>query len=50
VAPLRESAIVLVSGWGSFRLGEAATRRVALARLAAATVIVAGAFLVALGA
>ena len=26
VAPVRESAIVLVSGWGSFRLGEAASR------------------------
>jgi uncharacterized membrane protein len=49
VAPVRESAIVLVSGWGSFRLGEAATRRTALTRLAAATVIVAGAILLALG-
>jgi drug/metabolite transporter (DMT)-like permease len=48
VAPVRESAIVLVSGWGSFRLGEAATRRVALTRLAAAGLIVAGAFLLAL--
>ena len=43
VAPVRESAIVLVSGWGSFRLGEAATRRVGLSRLAAAAVIVVGA-------
>jgi drug/metabolite transporter (DMT)-like permease len=49
VAPVRESAIVLVSGWGSFRLGEAATRRTALTRLAAAAVIVAGAILLALG-
>jgi uncharacterized membrane protein len=49
VAPVRESAIVLVSGWGSFRLGEAATRRTALTRLAAATVIVVGAILLALG-
>lgn len=49
VAPVRESAIVLVSGWGSFRLGEAATRRVALGRLAAAAVIVVGAFLLAVG-
>ncbi len=48
VAPVRESAIVLVSGWGSFRLGEAATRRSALARLAAAVVIVVGALLLAL--
>ncbi|MDP9482573.1 MAG: hypothetical protein M3P84_05045, partial [Chloroflexota bacterium] len=49
VAPVRESAIVLVSGWGSFRLGEAATRRMAVARLAAAAVIVVGAVLLALG-
>jgi drug/metabolite transporter (DMT)-like permease len=49
VAPVRESAIVLVSGWGSFRLGEAATRRTALNRLAAAVVIVFGAILLALG-
>ncbi len=48
VAPVRESAIVLVSGWGSFRLGEAATRRVGLTRLAAAVVIVIGALLLAL--
>jgi drug/metabolite transporter (DMT)-like permease len=48
VAPVRESAIVLVSGWGSFRLGEAASRRVGLTRLAAATVIVVGAFLLAI--
>ena len=27
VAPLRESAIVLISGWGSFRLKEATSRR-----------------------
>ena len=48
VAPVRESAIVLVSGWGSFRLGEAASRRVGLTRLASAAVIVVGAFLLAL--
>ena len=48
VAPLRESAIVLVSGWGSFRLGEAASRRVGLTRLSAAGLIVLGAFLLAL--
>ena len=47
VAPVRESAIVLVTGWGSFRLGEAASRRAALGRLAAAAVIVVGAFLLA---
>ncbi len=48
VAPVRESAIVLVSGWGSFRLGEAATRRTGLGRLAAAAMIVIGAILLAL--
>lgn len=48
VAPVRESAIVLVSGWGSFRLGEAASRRVGLTRLAAATIIVIGALLLAI--
>ena len=48
VAPVRELAIVLVSGWGSFRLGEAASRRVGLTRLGAAVVIVIGAFLLAL--
>lgn len=48
VAPARESAIVLVSGWGSFRLGEAASRQVGLTRLASAAVIVVGAFLLAL--
>ncbi len=47
VAPVRESAVVLVSGWGSFRLGEAATRRAAIGRLAAAGVIVVGALLLA---
>ena len=47
VAPVRESAIVLVSGWGSFRLGEAATRRAGLGRLAAAAMIVVGAILLA---
>ncbi len=47
VAPVRESAIVLVSGWGSFRLGEAATRRAGLGRLAAAAMIVVGALLLA---
>jgi drug/metabolite transporter (DMT)-like permease len=48
VAPVRESAIVLVSGWGSFRLGEAASRRVGLSRLGSAAIIVVGAFLLAL--
>jgi uncharacterized membrane protein len=45
VAPLRESAIVLASGWGALRLGEAEGRREALARIAAAALIVIGAIL-----
>jgi drug/metabolite transporter (DMT)-like permease len=48
VAPLRESAIVLASGWGSFRLREAADRPDALRRLAAAALVVIGAILLAL--
>jgi drug/metabolite transporter (DMT)-like permease len=48
VAPLRESAIVLASGWGAIRLGEAAGRREAGLRLAAAAVVVAGVVLIAL--
>ena len=48
VAPVRESAIVLVSGWGAFRLGEATGRRTAAIRIGAAVVILAGAFLLAL--
>jgi uncharacterized membrane protein len=48
VAPLRESAIVLASGWGSFRLGEAADRRDGLRRIGAAGLVVLGAVLLAL--
>jgi drug/metabolite transporter (DMT)-like permease len=48
VAPLRESAIVLASGWGALRLGEAAGRREAARRIAAAALIVAGALLLSL--
>jgi drug/metabolite transporter (DMT)-like permease len=48
VAPVRESAIVLVSGWGAFRLGEATGRRRAALRIGAASVILVGAFLLAL--
>ena len=47
VAPLRESAIVLASGWGSFRLGEAADRADAFRRIGAAALVVAGALLLA---
>ncbi len=42
VAPLRESAIVLAAGWGALRLGEAADRRDAGRRLAAAGLVVIG--------
>jgi multidrug transporter EmrE-like cation transporter len=48
VAPLRESAVILATGWGAFRLGEAARRRDGLARLGAAALIVAGAILLGL--
>ncbi len=48
VAPLRESAIVLASGWGAFRLREAASQREGLSRVAAATLIVVGAGVIAL--
>ena len=48
VAPLRESAIVLASGWGALRLGEAEGRREAIARIAAAALIVLGAVLLGL--
>jgi drug/metabolite transporter (DMT)-like permease len=47
VSPLRESAIVLVSGWGSFRLAESINRRDGLARVGGAALIVAGAVVVA---
>ena len=48
VAPLRESAIVLASGWGTLRLGEAAGGREAAVRIAASAVVVLGAVLLAL--
>ncbi len=48
VAPLRESAIVLASGWGSFRLGEAASRADGLYRISAAGLVVVGAILLAI--
>jgi drug/metabolite transporter (DMT)-like permease len=48
VAPLRESAIVLASGWGALKLGEASGRREAGRRIAAAALIVAGAVLLSL--
>ena len=48
VAPLRESAIVLASGWGAFRLREAADRRDAYRRVGAAALVVVGALLLAI--
>jgi drug/metabolite transporter (DMT)-like permease len=48
VAPLRESAIVLASGWGTFRLGEGANRADAYRRIAGSALVVAGAVLLAL--
>lgn len=48
VAPLRESAIVVASGWGAFRLREGRSRRDVLARVGAAIVVVLGAGLLAL--
>ena len=48
VAPLRESAIVLASGWGTLRLGEGADRREAIRRIGASALVVLGAILLAL--
>jgi uncharacterized membrane protein len=48
VAPLRESAIVLASGWGAFGLKEAEGRRDAAGRIGAALLIVVGAILLGL--
>ena len=47
VAPLRESAIVIVSGWGSLRLKEAGGRRHATVRIGIAIIVVIGAVLLA---
>lgn len=49
VAPLRESAVVLASGWGALRMREAASGGAAGIRIAAAAAIVAGAVLLAVG-
>lgn len=48
VAPLRESAIVLASGWGAFRLAEAGNSREAALRIGAAALVLAGAVVLAL--
>jgi len=47
VAPLRESGIVLAAAWGAIRLREAASRRDAGSRIAAAALVVIGAALLA---
>jgi drug/metabolite transporter (DMT)-like permease len=47
VAPLRESGIVLAAAWGAIRLREAAGRRDAGTRIAAAGLVVVGAILLA---
>jgi drug/metabolite transporter (DMT)-like permease len=48
VAPMRESAIVIISGWGAFRLKEAASRREGVQRVGVAALIVVGAVLLAI--
>ncbi len=48
VAPLRESAIVLASGWGAFRLREAVDRADAFRRIGAAGLVLIGALLLAI--
>ena len=48
VAPLRESAIVLASGWGVVRLGEGGDARQIAFRLGAAGLVLAGAVLLAI--
>ena len=48
VAPLRESAIVLASGWGAFRLREADDRADAFRRIGAAGLVLVGALLLAI--
>ena len=48
VAPLRESAIVLASGWGTMRLGEGRDRAETIRRLAASALVVVGAILLAI--
>jgi drug/metabolite transporter (DMT)-like permease len=48
VAPLRESAIVIASAWGTLRMGEAADRGEAARRITASLFVVLGAVLLAL--
>jgi uncharacterized membrane protein len=48
VAPLRESAIVLASGWGTMRLGEGRDRQETIRRIGASALVVCGAILLAI--
>jgi len=48
VAPLRESAIVLASGWGTMRLGEGRDRSETIRRIGASALVVLGAILLAI--
>lgn len=45
VAPMRESAVVFASGWGTLRLGEGGSRIEAVWRIGGALLVVAGIFL-----
>ena len=47
--PLRESAILLVSGWGILRMREAQSRQAAIRRGIGALIILLGAVAIALG-
>lgn len=49
VVPLRESAILLVSGWGLFRMRDASDRRAVFFRAVGALAILLGAIIIALG-
>ena len=49
VAPLRESAIILASGWGAIRLGEATGRADATRRVGAAVLVAVGIGLLVVG-
>ena len=48
VAPLRESAIVLASGWGTMRLGEGSDGAETIRRIGASALVVVGAILLAI--
>ena len=45
VAPMRESAVVFASGWGTLRLGEGGSRTEAVWRIGGALLVVSGIFL-----